>query len=57
MSHNTLANYYTTIFAMAQHHKYSITEIEDMLPFERDLYIDLLMAYLDKEKDKLAEEI
>lgn len=42
---------------MAQHHKYSITEIEDMLPFERDLYIDLLMAYLDKEKDKLAEEI
>jgi hypothetical protein len=42
---------------MAQHHKYSITEIEDMLPFERDLYIDLLMAYLDKEKNKLTEEI
>jgi len=57
LSHNTLANYYTTIFAMAQHHKYSITEIEDMLPFERDLYIDLLLAYLDKEKNKLAEEI
>jgi hypothetical protein len=57
LSHNTLANYYTTIFAMAQHHKYSITEIEDMMPFERDLYIDLLLSFLDKQKEKLAEDL
>jgi hypothetical protein len=42
---------------MAQHHKYSITEIEDMMPFERDLYIDLLLSFLDKQKEKLAEDL
>jgi hypothetical protein len=41
---------------MAQHHKYSITEIEDMMPFERDLYIDLLLSFLDKQKERLKED-
>jgi len=34
------------IFALAQHHKYSITEIENLIPFERDIYVDMLMTYL-----------
>lgn len=38
---------------MAQHHKYSITELEDMMPFERDLYVDMLVNYLEKEKQEL----
>ena len=33
---------------MAQHHKYSISEIESLIPFERDIYMDLLMDYLRK---------
>lgn len=36
---------------MVQHHKYSITEVEAMFPFERDLYVELLLDYL-KEQDK-----
>lgn len=55
MSHNTLSNYYTVIFAMAQHHKYSITEIENMIPFERDLYVDMLKIYLDEKLKKQQE--
>lgn len=51
MSYNTLANYYTTIFAMVQHHKYSIEELEDLIPFERDLYSDMLLSYLEKNKN------
>lgn len=31
---------------MAQYHKYSITEIENLIPFERDIYIDMLQEYL-----------
>lgn len=31
-----------------QHHKYSLDEIENMIPFERDLYIDMLKDYLEK---------
>lgn len=38
---------------MAQHHKYSIQELEDMYPFERDIYVDMLKDYLEKEKQRL----
>lgn len=34
---------------MAQHHKYSITELENMIPFERDLYADMLAMYLEEK--------
>jgi len=32
-----------------QHHKYSLTELEDMIPWERDLYVSLLMKWLKEE--------
>lgn len=38
---------------MAQHHKYSISEIEDLIPFERDVYIEMLLAYLEKQKEDM----
>lgn len=38
---------------MAQHHKYSIRELEEMYPFERDIYVDMLKDYLEKEKQRL----
>lgn len=47
MIHNSLENYYGTIFALAHHHKYSITEIENMIPFERDIYIDMLVKHIE----------
>ena len=53
MIHNSLQNYYAIIFAMVQHHKYSITEIENMIPFERDIYVEMLTNYLQElEKAK-----
>lgn len=36
------------MFAMAQHHKYSISELENLMPFERDIYHDMLIAFLEK---------
>lgn len=51
MSHNTLENYYSTIFSMVQHHKYSITELENLIPFERDLYADMLLNYLKEVEE------
>ena len=35
-----------------QHHKYSLTEIENMMPWERDIYVDMLITYLKEEKEK-----
>lgn len=46
LSHSTLESYYTTLFSMAQHHKYSLTELEDLIPFERDLYAEMLMNHI-----------
>jgi hypothetical protein len=53
LSHNTLARYYSMIFSLAQHHKYSITEIENLIPYERDLYVDMLLEFLEQQKQDI----
>lgn len=52
LSHNGLENYYKTVFSLVQHHKYSISEIENLIPFERDLYVDMLLDYLKKLEEE-----
>ena len=41
---------------MMQHHNYSLTELENMIPWEREIYIGLLMKYLEEEKKRIEEE-
>ena len=41
---------------MMQHHKYSLDEIENMLPWEREIYVGLLMQYIKDEKEKEKQE-
>ena len=52
MVHMDLENYFRLNFAMMQHHKYSLTEIENMMPWERDIYVGLLQAHLEEERLK-----
>ena len=52
MAHNNLENYFRLNFAMMQYHKYSLTEIENMIPWERDIYDGLLQAHLEEERLK-----
>ena len=33
------------------HYKYSLTELDDMFPFERDIYINMLTDYLEKQNE------
>jgi hypothetical protein len=40
------------MFAMAQHHKYSIADLEQLLPYERDLYVDMLLDHIEDQKQK-----
>jgi|TARA_B100000900_G_scaffold146810_1_gene124537 hypothetical protein len=37
---------------MMQYHKYSLTEIENMIPWERDIYVALLQQHLEEEQLK-----
>ncbi|MFY7937529.1 MAG: hypothetical protein ACOVOQ_09130 [Flavobacterium sp.] len=36
-----------------QHHKYSLTELDNMLPWERDIYVNMLVQYLEEENEKI----
>jgi hypothetical protein len=38
-----------------QHHKYSLSELEAMLPWERDIYVTLLIQYIEEENNKLKQ--
>jgi hypothetical protein len=44
-------------FALKQHHKWSIIELEQMIPFERELYIIMLKQYLEEEYRKQQERL
>jgi|TARA_R100001460_G_scaffold14004_1_gene31510 hypothetical protein len=47
-----LESYFRLNFALMQYHKYSLTEIENMMPWERDIYVGLLQQHLEEERLK-----
>jgi|TARA_B100000085_G_scaffold69270_1_gene61980 hypothetical protein len=51
-----LENYYKLNFALLQYHKYSLTEIENLIPWEREVYVSLLKAHLEEEKLKADQQ-
>lgn len=55
LSHESLVNYYKTNFALMQYHKYSLTELENQIPFEREIYVEMLIKYLEEEKQKAEQ--
>ena len=41
---------------MMQHHKYSLTELDEMMPSEREIYVSQLMEYIKKENERIEKE-
>ena len=39
-----------------QHHKYSLTEIENLIPFERDIYVEMLISHIEDENRKAKDQ-
>ena len=56
MAHEDLESYFKTNFALMQHHKYSLTELENMIPWEREVYLSLLQQYIEEENLKAKQE-
>ena len=54
--HETLVNHYQTNFALIQHHKYSLTELDEMIPWERQIYLDMLIKYLEEERERIKNQ-
>ena len=44
--------YYETNFAMVNHHGWSLEEIENLMPWERDIYVDMLITYIKEENER-----
>lgn len=56
LAHDNLHNFYKMNFALVQYHKYSLTELENMMPFEREVYVAMLLQYLEEEKQRLEKK-
>jgi len=39
-----------------QHHKYTLSDLENMMPFERQVYVTLLIQYLEEERERLEQQ-
>ena len=56
MSHMDLEAYFKINFSLMQFHKYSLTEIENMMPWERDIYLGLLNQHIEEENLKAQQQ-
>jgi hypothetical protein len=56
LGHDKLVNYYQTNFNLMHHHKYSLSDLENMIPWERHVYIDLLREHLKQEEERLRDQ-
>lgn len=56
MLYNSLENYIRLNFALMQHHKYSLQDIENMMPWERDSYVILLTQYIKEENERIESQ-
>jgi len=50
--HDSLSNLYELNFALMQHHKYSLTELDNMIPFEREIYVTFLKNHLEEMEEQ-----
>ena len=55
LSHNNLLSYYDANFQMMQHHKYSLSEIDNLIPWEKEVYMNMLIEHLKEEKQRQDE--
>ena len=51
-----MISYYENNFALVNHHNWYLEEIENLMPWERDVYTTLLINYLKEESDRMREQ-
>ena len=52
LSHESLENHYRTNFSLIQHHKYSLTELDNLMPWEKEIYVGMLTNYIKEENER-----
>ena len=52
LSHDNLVNHYQSNFRLMQNHQYSLHELENMIPWERELYVTMLIEYIKEQEER-----
>ena len=47
---------YQTNFQLIHHYHYSLSEIENLIPWEREVYLSMLISHLENEKEKRKQQ-
>ena len=55
-SHESLENYYRTNFVMVQHHKWDLEQLENMMPWEREVYVQMLIEFIEEENERIKSQ-
>ena len=55
LGYDNLMNHYRTNFSLMQHHKYNLSDIEGMMPWEKFIYVDMLKQHI-KDQEDLARD-
>jgi hypothetical protein len=56
MMHDSLGNMLQMNFQMMQHHHYSLNDIENMIPWERQIYIGLLVNHVKEHNEEMRRQ-
>jgi hypothetical protein len=51
-----LKNHFETNFALMQHHKYSLNDIDNLMPWEKTIYVGMLINYIEEQNEKLKQQ-
>ncbi len=58
LGYDNLMNHFKTNFGLMHHHKYSLAELENMMPWEKAIYVALLANYIkEKEQERRDAEL
>lgn len=52
LSHDNIENYYRTNSLIVYNNRFTLTELEDMFPFEREIYVSLLVNHIEEENER-----
>ena len=55
LSHTNLMVHYKTNFDLMQHHKYSLNEIDMMMPWEKEVYVNMLIDFIKEQEIKMQQ--
>jgi len=56
LNHNTLENYYKVVFNLVQQHKFvTVSDLENLIPFERDIYMALIKEDVEKREEEAKQ--